>query len=373
MLETGISWEKGLINRGNCEDIKKCMRRAQAGDKICVGFLGGSITQGSLSSVPETCYAYLVYKWFRERFPEAKVTYRNAGIGGTTSQYGVSRVQEHLLQYQPDFVLTEFAVNDENTEFYKETYEGLVRLILKEKKRPALLLMNNVRYDDGTNAQDMHLQVARHYDVPMVSMKETIWPAVEQGKITRREITPDDLHPNDAGHALVAKGITTFLEQILSQVQEREPERPEQLPRPLTRNRYEESIRYQNGNSHPVTEGFRADRQPQTVITDIFRNGWVAEREKDRITFEIAGTGIAIQYRKSVRKPAPVAKVWIDGQEEKAILLDSNFQEDWGDCLYIQTIAQDLKDSVHRVEIEVIQASEEDAAPFYLVSVIGSR
>ena len=35
--------------------LKQLLRRAAAGDELTVGFLGGSITQGSLSSTPETC------------------------------------------------------------------------------------------------------------------------------------------------------------------------------------------------------------------------------------------------------------------------------------------------------------------------------
>ena len=124
---------KGLINKGNWYRIKECMKKAKQGDKLTVGFLGGSITQGSLSSTPETCYAYLVYDWWKKKFPQAEVIFINGGIGGTTSQFGVSRVKDHVLKYEPDFVLTEFAVNDDNTEFFMETYEGLVRKILSDE------------------------------------------------------------------------------------------------------------------------------------------------------------------------------------------------------------------------------------------------
>lgn len=373
MPDGSISFEKGLINRGSWQAIKTCMKKALAGERICVGFLGGSITQGSLSSVPETCYAYRVYSWWKETFPKAEIVYLNGGIGGTTSQYGVSRVQEHILQYQPDFLLTEFAVNDDNTEFFQETYEGLVRAILKAEKRPALMLMNNVRYDDGQNAEEMHLSVAKHYQLPMVSMKATIWPQIASGAIERRTITPDDLHPNDEGHALVAKVITTFLAQVLSEVEAEESALPAELPEPLTKNRYEESVRYQNYNSEPELNGFAADTEKQNGITDLFRRGYTAKKEGDRITFRIAATGIAVQYRKSIRRPAPIAKVWIDGAEEKSVVLDSNFDEDWGDCLYIETIAKGLPDQTHQVDIEITKATKEDQAPFYLVSVIGSR
>lgn len=37
--------------------LKNCMRRAQDGAELTIGFLGGSITQGSLATKPENCYA----------------------------------------------------------------------------------------------------------------------------------------------------------------------------------------------------------------------------------------------------------------------------------------------------------------------------
>ncbi|MBQ8597233.1 MAG: SGNH/GDSL hydrolase family protein [Lachnospiraceae bacterium] len=371
-----IKTEKGAVNRGNWYRLKECMKRAQKGESLKIGFLGGSITQGSLSSTPETCYAYLVYEWWRKKFPRAEFTYINAGIGGTTSQFGVSRVEDHLLKYEPDFMLIEFAVNDDNTEFFQETYEGLIRKVWSDKCNPAVLLMNNVKYDDGLNAEEMHLEVAEEYRLPMVSMKSTIWPEVESGRIPNREITPDDLHPNDAGHELVAGVITAFLDKIYSELDEEEdpvnfPGRV--LPAPITANAYQNSVRYQNHNSEPVCEGFAADSEPQNNIWEIFRKGWTASKEGDKITFEIDCTGIAVQYRKSVKKPTSIARVVVDGNEDAAMILDGNFDQDWGDCLHIDTVTRHMEQGVHKVEITIIEAHEDDVVPFYLVSVIGSN
>ena len=44
-----IQSEKGMINRGNWNRIKECMKKARKKEAVKVGFLGGSITQGSLS------------------------------------------------------------------------------------------------------------------------------------------------------------------------------------------------------------------------------------------------------------------------------------------------------------------------------------
>ena len=359
-----INFEQGIVNRGNWGKIQACMDRASAGEPITVGFLGGSITQGSLSSTPETCYAYLVYRWWAEKFSD--VRYINAGIGGTTSQFGVARVEEDLLSHKPDFVLTEFSVNDDNTPHFQETYEGLVRTILNSGC--ALFLMNNVCYDSGDNAEDMHVPVAAHYGIPCVSMKSTIYAALQRGAMANRDITPDDLHPNDAGHRLVADCIIHLLEKIWKAP--REAENLAALSAPMTENRYEGSKRYQNHNFQPICNGFVADPARQEHITQIFRHGWTAWKKGDSITFHVVCSCIGVQYRKSVTQPTPIAKITVDGEHE--MFLDGNFQETWGDCLYLDTVCEGLERKNHTVTITIAEDHENDAVPFYLVSVIGS-
>ena len=374
-MDYNIKAEDGVINKGNLYRLKKCMKKALNGGPIITAFLGGSITQGSLASDSEKCYAYLVYKWWKKKFPAADVSFINAGVGGTTSQYGVARVEDHVLRYRPDFVLTEFAVNDKNDEFFKETYEGLIRRIYKDPCNPAMLLMNNVQYDDGKSAEQMHLAVAKAYEIPMVSMKETIYPLVVSGEIMRRDITPDDLHPNDRGHELVAHVIISFLESVYDDLgRDEEPSYFDngELPAPITANEYEYSQRYQNRNSDAILEGFIKDPHEQRDVTDTFSGGWTADKTGDKISLNIKGSGIAVQYRRSVSRPVSVARVTVDGDEGSSMLLDGSFDEDWGDCLYMDTVLKHGSNKEHRVEIEIVSTHEDDKVPFYLVSVIGS-
>ena len=361
-----VEFEKGLVVRGSWGKLQQCMKKAAAGQPITLAFLGGSITQGSLASAAENCYACRVFKWWQQTFPESQMTFVNAGIGGTTSQFGVARVEEDALAYGPDFVLMEFSVNDENTPHFRETYEGLVRRLLSSGT--ALMLMNNVCYDSGYSAEEMHLQVAQHYNLPSVSMKSTLYAALQRGELKNRDITPDDLHPNDLGHELVAKVITCFLEQVRRAPWEVPQEAP--LPAPLTANRYERSCRYQAHNSAPVLQGFLPDTAPQHHITEIFRKGFTAWEKGASATFFVEGTCIGVQYRKSVTQPTPIARITVDGEHE--MLLDGNFKETWGDCLYLDTVAEGLDNKEHTVTVELVQTHEDDKVPFYLVSIIGS-
>ena len=302
-----IDLEKGIANVGDVSRMKEVMARAKRGERLVIGFIGGSITQGSLSSTPQTCYAYRVYTWWKETFPQAEFVYCNAGIGGTTSEFGAARVGTDLLAERPDFVIVEFSVNDESTEHFKETYEGLVRKILGAAWNPAVLLVHNVFYHNGANAQVMHAAIGRHYDLPSVSMQSSIYPEVVAGRIANRAITPDDLHPNDEGHALVASVITYFLERVRSGKLTGSNARftpGANLPVPLTKNAYEDSIRIRNaaapdmaGLPQPTLDGFTPDETAQNGITDCFRYGWTAEKTGDAITFLVKGSCIAVQYR----------------------------------------------------------------------------
>lgn len=371
-MEYKLNYEEAIANRGNLYRMKQLMKRAERGEKLCIGFIGGSITMGSLATAPELCYAYHVYQWWCNTFPQSEFTYLNAGIGATNSQFGCARAEEHLLKKKPDLVIIEFSVNDESTEHFMETYEGLVRKVYASETEPAVMLVHNVYYDTGANAQVMHGKIGRHYKLPAVSMQSGIFPEVVSGRIENREITPDDLHPNDAGHELVASVITYYLNKIRQDLDHEEEPAPE-LPAPLTKNGYEDSMIYQNGNSSPQGDGFWADDEPQNGITDIFKNGWMASEKGASLTFELEGSGFSVQYRKSIKKPAPVAVVTVDNDPEKTVILDANFEEDWGDKMELATITEHMPFGKHTVTVTITETHEEDAVPFYLVSVIAVR
>ena len=363
--------------------LKNLMKRAANGESLVIGFLGGSITQGSLSSTPKTCYAYLVYEWWKKSFPNAAFSFVNGGIGGTTSHYGGARAWKDVLCYRPDIVTVDFSVNDDANEFFEETYEGTLRRLLAAPSDPAVVVLNNVFYDTGKNAQDYHNRIADHYGIPHVSIKDTVYSDVESGKIVRADITPDNLHPNDKGHRLVADEICKLLDSIKAEMEEEtiageniegkstKTEASVLLPAPLTENAYEHSRLIQIQDNEAILDGFLVDPIEKKGMLDIFKNGWTAAHTNDKISFEIECSCLAVQYRKSVQQPVPKAKAVIDGDEAHAVILDGNFTEDWGDCLYLEPLLHHAEKKVHRIEIIVTDAKD-IVRPFYLVSLIVS-
>ena len=272
----------------------------------------------------------------------------------------------------------DFSVNDDANEFFEETYEGTLRRLLAAPSAPAVVVLNNVFYDTGKNAQDYHNRIADHYGIPHVSIKDTVYPDVESGKIVRADITPDNLHPNDKGHRLVADEICKLLDSIKAEVEEEtiagkstKTEASALLPAALTENAYEHSRLIQIQDNEAILDGFLVDPIEKKGMLDIFKNGWTAAHTNDKISFEIECSCLAVQYRKSVQQPVPKAKAVIDGDEAHAVILDGNFTEDWGDCLYLEPLLHHAEKKVHRIEITITDAKD-IVRPFYLVSLIVS-
>ena len=211
--------------------------------------------------------------------------------------------------YQPDVVVVDFSVNDkgetpEEESFYQETYEGLLRRIVSWPSSPAVLVLNNVYYDSGKTMQDRHNAVAEHYRVPFVSIKDSIYRKMKEGRYSLEELTPDGLHPNDLGHELVAGEVIRLLEEIRAWGEKkglytepgadrRDIDRQgssredidgkdivggEILPLPLTQNAYEQAKLLTIRNSRPVLAGFRADSREKKGHLDTFKNGWMGKK-----------------------------------------------------------------------------------------------
>lgn len=366
-----MDFGSAIVSLGNMERMKNLMKRAEEGGSFTMAFIGGSITQDCLATKHELCYAYLVNEWWKKNYPKSEFTYINAGIGATTSQFGVARVDSHVLRYQPDFVVVEFSVNDTANDFFKETYEGLLRRILMSASKPAVLVVNTVQYENGVNAQEYHNEIAKAYGLPICSMKNSLYEEVKKGTYSSKEITVDDLHPNDYGHRQMADLIGNLLTEIKN-APESDVQR-EVFPKEcLTPNRFEDSQYLQNDNSNPVLDGFRRDTEEQEAVKDVFKKGFIASREGDSITFTADCKSFAVQYRKTIRQPASIAIAIVDGKEDEAVTLDGNFDERWGDCPFITTVAKDLPYGKHTLTIRVTETHEDDVLPFYLIGVITS-
>jgi len=177
--------ENSLISVGNTERIQAAIQKARNGEQVTIAYLGGSITEGSAAKPQQTaCYAYLSAQLFAEKFmaDKSQLNYVNAGISGTPSVLGITRLEQDILSKKPDIVYVEFAVNDNNQPLYQGVFESMVRKLIASETQPAVVLIFTFT-QSGYSCQPHMQQVGKQYDLGMISVKDAIQPQITMGKI----------------------------------------------------------------------------------------------------------------------------------------------------------------------------------------------
>ena len=300
-------YSRSVINEGNKTRIANVMKKAASGQPITVGVIGGSITQGTAASSPEKTYAGLVKVWWENSFPTSEITFINAGKGDTTSLMGVGRAEEDLLNYNPDFVIVEFSVNDTDNEIYQKSYEGLVRKILKAENQPGLLMlmmMNNA----GENRAKYHLPIGIHYDLPVISYQKALWPNVGGRVYDWETLSPDTIHPNDFGHSIAASLVTNYLNSIKNNINKFAGAVPE-IPPALDENNFENAVRYTHDTLNGTFGSF--DENDNSFQ---FSGGWTAVGSGDPMTFTVENANyVYIIYYQDSTGNGGTADISLDG------------------------------------------------------------
>lgn len=222
--------------------LANVLAKAKKGEDITIVGFGGSITQGMLASVVKNRWLNLTVQWLKEKIPRSKITVVNLGIGATGSNIGVFRFDSAISKYRPDLIFVEFSVNDRGADNATETFEGLIRKILKYPGNPAVFVV--VTCDSLLrNCEEAHLPVIQYYHLPMVSMKKelTINPNLDIPKIF---FDADGIHPNDNGHKLIADLIIKYMEKTLQKI--------EYIPKPLKSDMYEDTYLLNAENTKPL-------------------------------------------------------------------------------------------------------------------------
>lgn len=333
-------FQRAQVSAGDTSRLASVFAKAERGEKIVVGVIGGSITQGAKATVPDRRYGNVVAQWWRDTFPRAQVSLVNAGIGATGSNYGSLRAQRDLLSQKPDFVIVEYSCNEANVQPSAVTLEGLVRQILKAPEAPAVLLLFMTKRD-GTNAQEWHAKVGAHYHLPMVSYRDGIWPGCSSGEFQMDDFLADQVHPNDFGHAAAAHCVTHALEAA------RRAPAPSSspLPAPLFSADYESTALQEAGELPPTSN------QGWTFLPK--EKAWHSETPGSVIEWEVKGRAVLFMSH-VIRGAMGKARVQVDDAPAKTI--DGWFDGTWGGYRSTVLLADGLEPAKsHRVRVELLE------------------
>jgi len=194
----------------------------------------------------------VVEKVYAQRVAEAlqgvasSLTIHNAGIGGNTTKDALARMDRDVLAHRPKIVVIQFGINDSAIDVWKnppanesrvspQEFEANLRKIIDRTRAagaaPILMTANPLRwtpklkelygkppYDvsraDGFEAptlvryNEITRRLAAELHVPLVDIHQEF-----QQHDTDRLLL-DGMHPNDAGHALIAQRLVPAIREL---------------------------------------------------------------------------------------------------------------------------------------------------------------
>jgi lysophospholipase L1-like esterase len=222
--------------------------RARGHDAIRIVALGDSTTEAGWEGNAKSVYPERLERALEARGIDIEMI--NAGISNTTSRQAVERLDSDVRRFDPDYVIIQFGINDSwidasegrtqprlTPDEFADCLTTLITTLRADGAKPILMTPNPMRwsamygdelrdpalgfdFDDprGINRLlDVYVQrvrdVAREQNVPLVDVSERFeaYDRVPGQSIDDLLIDGDELHPSDAGHALIAEWLTEIL------------------------------------------------------------------------------------------------------------------------------------------------------------------
>ncbi len=351
--------------------------KLKAGKDVKIAYLGGSITC-------QNGWRVLSKQWFQKNFPKAKVSEIHAAIGGTGSNLGVFRLEHDALQFKPDLLFVEFAVNDSKAALERiiKAMEGIVRQTWKTLPECDICFVYTITARDIKNLNEGKMKrsasvmekVADHYNIPSIHLGIEVAKLAKEGKLTMKAqkakmsrvsgdelnqasgmardkdgkiaFSRDGVHPyTDTGHVLYMEAIARSIPAI----EKTGKAGQHKLGKPLSPNNWEKAGIY------PL------DKAELTGFTKLPADSSFVKRFGRRLpgvwkggpgaTVKFKFKGVKVSVYDLVGPDCGYLEVTLDGKKRELRRMD-------GYCHYHRlatlVVGDKLADKVHEVEIKVL-------------------
>lgn len=337
--------DRSLLSVGDMTRMSDVFQKAQNGEDITVAYIGGSITEGYNAGTTEF-YAKTCTDLLQGYFPDITVTGVNAGISGTPSLLGNLRLERDVLSADPDIVFVEFAVNDGQEADYKNAYESLVRTLLTQEKDIAVVLLFTV-LDSGYTCQEHMSKIGANYDLPMISVHDSVYEEIEAGRMTWQDYSNDQSHPNAYGHKFITDFVDNYYQKVLPVVAENVGEVSKELPDPVF------SAKYMNMHymDSATMDGVELDGFEQYDTHGSFHNGWMYRgTDGGSMKFTVDCSVLEMVFKANNSDKYGTADIYVDGEKVKSVV--SNMSDGWNNPVTAYLIDNDSS-AEHTVEIRM--------------------
>lgn len=305
--------------------LQNFFAKMRRGENVTVVALGGSITTGfSANPAASNGWAGRTGSWLVDLGKQngSTVTFLNQGVSGTDSAFAIARLDDHVINKNPDLLLLEFAMNDQwlDTKTRKRTYESIIRKTLEKTDAAILVLFVNERKAPYPSNQAEQQKICEYYGLPYVSWKESLFAENKAASFEPFFDGEETVHPNTKGHENIAHFMTEKLNSVWTALPADSdiPSVTRDLPAVLSDKGFENAAYYTMDNIEPVTNSGWTNGSPvhnEWTAHGNSHKGWQTNVAGAEITFEVTGTAVGITYCESDQFRDPIA--WVEYENGK--------------------------------------------------------
>lgn len=320
---------------------------------LCVGFIGGSVTQGySAAGYTQSAYPALFAEGLRQRgYTVEQYLCAEAGMG---SMEGNLLADDQIIRHQPDLVFLEFAINETTLRPSVMAFESLVRKLLSQKNPPVVCLLL-IRSMNDYSCESFMLPLAEHYGLPCVRLRKGLNPALERGDLVWSDYGDTENHPNDDGHRLLAEALL----HLIDTAKERPDEPAVPLPEPWLDAPYQ-ALAY----LHPAADlpGIETAAELVTRQHNLksFPSAWLLHPGSGGLKYQTECSALLLFYETHHLPEYGACRVTVDGEPFNPPVLHSNSMYGWGNARFILAVPPGPR-AVHTVTLEPTEGN------FYLL------
>ena len=163
-------------------------------------------------------YPLLVLKLLKEKYPSAVINVINTGIGRENAVNGQKRFESQVLNYRPDVIFIDYALNDRaaGLDKSKVAWEKMIERAKEEGIKTILLTPSpdlNVNLSDPDNELEQHAnqikELSTKYNIGLVD-SYSLFKKIKEDCDCVADYMSSYNHPNEKGHLLIASEIVKY-------------------------------------------------------------------------------------------------------------------------------------------------------------------
>lgn len=191
----------------------RTIRSLASGEPITIVAIGDSLTNGWMV---RKGYLDFLDEMLRERYPSADFRIINRGIPGDTSDGGLDRLRGDVIDFDPDCVLVQFALNDMFMGYpaaqYKNYLQAIIDALVNDTSAETVLVtsvcLGDPRENDRANEFYGKMEELAGENGVSIARVHAHWArAIADGAEFRKLVQFDMVHPTVEGYRLMAEAI----------------------------------------------------------------------------------------------------------------------------------------------------------------------